>query len=190
MTLDVNAVVPGADEAGLGLVTRLLASSTRRAAGNPERDLLASPGEAHRWLTAVADSPNGQALAGLELTARDLPALRRFRESLRDALQAGLARPSEAEPVETGVDLRWDRHGVHYTPRGSGWRRIGAVVSMELLLATASGRVSRLKTCAYAPCGYPFLDASRNQSRLWHDTAKCGNRVNLRASRARRRTGG
>jgi predicted RNA-binding Zn ribbon-like protein len=32
-----------------------------------------------------------------------------------------------------------------------------------------------------------FFDRSRNNSGVWHDVAACGNAINLRASRARRR---
>jgi hypothetical protein len=32
-----------------------------------------------------------------------------------------------------------------------------------------------------------FYDSSKNQARVWHNTAVCGNLINLRASRARRR---
>ena len=34
-----------------------------------------------------------------------------------------------------------------------------------------------------------FYDESRNSSRVWHDVKVCGNPVNARASRARRRAG-
>jgi len=40
---------------------------------------------------------------------------------------------------------------------------------------------------AGSPCSVIFYDSSKNQARVWHNTAVCGNLINLRASRARRR---
>ena len=50
-----------------------------------------------------------------------------------------------------------------------------------------AGTWPRLKTCAYRPCGACFYDSSPNRARVWHDTKMCGNIINLRASRARKR---
>jgi CGNR zinc finger len=181
--------VAGADGAGLGLVARLLATATRQGSGVDGRDRLAAPSTARDWLASVATAPGGAALADIALTGRDLVPLRRLRESLRDVLAAGPGGPggsATVEPVASVVALRWDGATVTALPRGAGWRRVAAAVSVELLLADAAGALGRLRTCAHEPYGYPFLDDSRNRSRRWHDAAACGNRVNLRASRARR----
>jgi predicted RNA-binding Zn ribbon-like protein len=77
---------------------------------------------------------------------------------------------------------------VGYEPLESGWRALRALTSAEGLVAQASGTWSRLKTCAYPPCGLCFYDTSPNRSRVWHDTAMCGNITNLRASRSRRQS--
>ncbi|NUR09393.1 MAG: CGNR zinc finger domain-containing protein, partial [Nocardioidaceae bacterium] len=54
-------------------------------------------------------------------------------------------------------------------------------------LAQADGSWPRLKTCRGRGCPCAFYDASRNNSRVWHDVHTCGNVANLRASRTRRR---
>jgi predicted RNA-binding Zn ribbon-like protein len=45
----------------------------------------------------------------------------------------------------------------------------------------------RMKLCGNGRCAVAFFDRSRNNSGVWHDVAACGNAINLRASRARRR---
>jgi predicted RNA-binding Zn ribbon-like protein len=56
-------------------------------------------------------------------------------------------------------------------------------------LAQADGRWRRLKICRNDSCGRAFFDTSKNHSGAWCDLGKCGNRLNARASRARRRLG-
>ncbi|MEU5382050.1 CGNR zinc finger domain-containing protein [Streptomyces sp. NPDC001588] len=175
-----NMTVPDAEDAGLTVTVALLLTALRAGDGDPDSDRLANLAAAQQWAARLD-------MEGLELTARDLTPLRRFRESLRDARLAGQSEQLSVAAVESSVNLSWTPDGVQVMPRGLGWRRIAAAVSVELLKAEAAGVLSRLKTCAHQPCGYPFIDASRNRSRAWHDTAKCGNIVNLRASRARRK---
>jgi hypothetical protein len=152
----------------------------------------------------------------LSLQSRDLAPLRRLREQLRRSLRANAAhvdqalsldpsrpdpartdetRTDETVPDETGPDdaansdirLTLDANGqVEYQSLAAGWRGVAALISIELLLAQAAGSRGRLKTCAAPACGACFHDGSPNQARVWHDTKKCGNGPNLRASRARR----
>jgi predicted RNA-binding Zn ribbon-like protein len=56
-------------------------------------------------------------------------------------------------------------------------------------LAQADGSWRRLKICRNDACGRAFFDTSKNHSGAWCDLGKCGNRLNARASRARRRLG-
>ncbi|MFB9444749.1 CGNR zinc finger domain-containing protein [Dactylosporangium vinaceum] len=59
---------------------------------------------------------------------------------------------------------------------------------LEALLASHVGILGRLKVCTNPSCGAAFYDLSRNSTRVWHDMKTCGNTMNLRASRARRRS--
>ena len=54
-------------------------------------------------------------------------------------------------------------------------------------LAQVDGSWRRLKICRNDACGRAFFDTSKNHSGAWCDLGKCGNRLNARASRARRR---
>jgi predicted RNA-binding Zn ribbon-like protein len=63
------------------------------------------------------------------------------------------------------------------------WRLAHAAA--ELL---TSGDVGRLRECEGHPCGWLFLDRSRNRSRRWCASADCGNRARVRRHLDRRRT--
>jgi predicted RNA-binding Zn ribbon-like protein len=49
------------------------------------------------------------------------------------------------------------------------------------------GTRRRLKTCRNPRCRVAFYDRSRNASGVWHSVRICGNAINLRAHRERRR---
>jgi predicted RNA-binding Zn ribbon-like protein len=59
-----------------------------------------------------------------------------------------------------------------------------ARAAAELL---TSGQVVRLRECAGDPCGWLFLDLSKNGSRRWCDMADCGNRAKARRYRERKK---
>jgi predicted RNA-binding Zn ribbon-like protein len=181
-----------ADDEALALLVSFLNTALRDHAGDPELDTLADIHAARRWagpaLTARAQR-GGVELGDAFLAEQDLEPLRALRESLRDSLDANRTAPVEPPSrVTGGVVVIWSTDGgLVARPTGAGWRAIAGVLTVDLLLAQATDRLRKLKTCAYEPCGYPFVDHSPNLSRSWHDTAKCGNAVNLRAARARRR---
>jgi predicted RNA-binding Zn ribbon-like protein len=47
--------------------------------------------------------------------------------------------------------------------------------------------LARVRECAGDPCGWLFLDVSKNGSRRWCDMADCGNRAKARRYRARQK---
>jgi hypothetical protein len=184
---------------GLRFVQDLV--NTSLAAPSSRPDLLAGLGTARAWLTQSLGE--WSAVAGwpapvIDLDESDLPALRDHRELLRESLRAapgtpgvpdvpGTA-PGPSREITAKVLLSVTADGsVRYEPLESGWRAIRALTSAEILLAQAAGTWPRLKTCAYRPCGACFYDSSPNRARVWHDTKLCGNIINLRASRARKR---
>jgi predicted RNA-binding Zn ribbon-like protein len=71
----------------------------------------------------------------------------------------------------------------------------GALGLVQDLLNTAqalyegqhAGTGHRLKTCRNPRCRVAFYDRSRNASGVWHSVRVCGNAINLRAHRERRR---
>jgi predicted RNA-binding Zn ribbon-like protein len=58
------------------------------------------------------------------------------------------------------------------------------VAAAELL---ASGDLTRLRQCGNDPCGWLFLDRSRNGTRRWCSSQDCGNASRVRRFRARPR---
>jgi predicted RNA-binding Zn ribbon-like protein len=176
-------------EPGLRFVEAFLSTSTADGDGDKDRDRLTSVAEAQRWLDSALRElrPVSRLTGSIRLGRGDLDPLRTFRETLRAALRAdGSQPPDRFADYTSTVDIRWDPiAGVRYRPGVDGWQAVVALISVELLRAEAAGTLHRLKTCAYAPCGFPFIDQSPNTSRMWHDTKRCGNVMNLRAARAR-----
>ena len=72
-------------------------------------------------------------------------------------------------------------------PAGSPGEWLESAVWAQVLLAQADGTWPRLKLCRREACGSAFYDLSRNNSGVWHDVRTCGNVVNLRASRLRKK---
>jgi predicted RNA-binding Zn ribbon-like protein len=181
---------------GLRLVQSLVNTSLSGQEGEPERDHLADATTADAWLrAALADwsSATGRAEPTLSLRRADLAPLRQLRARLRESLRANAAHVERDEPQaatlpDFDVRLTLNPDGtVGHRPLGTGWQGVAGLVATELLLAGATGTLTRLKTCAAPHCGACFYDASPNRSRAWHDTKVCGNVPNLRASRARRK---
>ena len=77
--------------------------------------------------------------------------------------------------------------GLSLEPGGHGFSQFAAEICTQVFLAQQAGTWKRLKLCHNPPCASAFYDRSKNNSGVWHDVRMCGNAVNLRASRARRR---
>jgi predicted RNA-binding Zn ribbon-like protein len=160
-----------------------------RSAGRPaEPDLLARPASANRWLRTL-EWP-----ATPRLTADDLTPLRELREALQAQLEAGWDTSETAhQPVLAPhlEKLRWrvtlQDGQLALSAEGGGWRQVAGTLLADILGAQQHELWPRLKACRNPVCSVIFYDSSKNQSRVWHNTLDCGNLVNLRASRARRR---
>ncbi|MFE9132272.1 CGNR zinc finger domain-containing protein [Streptomyces sp. NPDC007148] len=160
-------------------------------AGKPRRnDLLADPGSAQIWLDQALKEwslATGKPLAGVQLDPHDQEELRTFRDDLRRA--AGLGHDDALPPLHTAsIAMQLGGDGeVRPEPRGTGWRRVAALVLIEVFQAQRAGTWQRLKLCRNDRCGTVFFDRSRNNSGVWHSVKVCGNAANLRAYRARQR---
>jgi predicted RNA-binding Zn ribbon-like protein len=172
------------------LLEALLRTSTVHRSGSPA-DELGTLESATSWLGRALPRSK-QTGPAVHLRRADLEPLRALRETLRQTLRAD--RPS-AQPdtdtdttaFEASVQLRWSRaSGLDAQPLKTGWEAVASLITVELVIADANGTLRRIKTCARGECGYPFIDHSRNVSRMWHDADTCGNIINLRASRARK----
>jgi len=173
---------------GLRLVQELL-NTIPDGAGRP--DLLADPDTATAWaiqaLNVVERDPGDDALSDSETRALGL---------LRDAVRRSLVARDEhdADPVRAGRPAALLAHlgddgTVEIVPRDAGVGSLRAWILLELYAAQLTGGWARLKVCRNPECRIAFYDRSRNTSAVWHDVKGCGNQANLRASRARRRTG-
>ena len=160
-----------------------------RSAGLPVKpDLLASPASANRWLRTL-EWPRTP-----RLTADDLTPLRGLREALQAQLEAGpavLATAHQPDLAHHLDQLRWKmtvKDGqLALSADGAGWHQIAGTLISDILVAQQHELWPRLKACRNPVCSVIFYDSSKNQARVWHNTAVCGNLINLRASRARRR---
>ncbi|HYZ55000.1 MAG TPA: CGNR zinc finger domain-containing protein [Streptosporangiaceae bacterium] len=167
-------------------------------AGRPRQpDLLGNVEDARTWLDqALANwsRETRQPAPEIALAAEDLQALRDFRDDLRGHLH----RPSPGTPprpdgpaaslMAVPASLRLDEHGrIHADPRGTGWRRVASLALIEAYTAQCTDTLRRLKTCRNIRCSVAFYDRSRNNNGVWHDVRICGNAVNLRNYRARKR---
>ncbi|MFE0515244.1 CGNR zinc finger domain-containing protein [Streptomyces sp. NPDC058964] len=172
---------------GLALVQDLL--NTIGVGGPRYPDLLQEVRPAQQWLDAAleqwAESTGAGRLPDIALSGRDLPRLR----AVRDRLHAGLCRHEPSGPEPSGsIRLTMSADGrIEAHPEGRGVRWITSALLAEMYEAQRKDVWRRLKICRYEKCAVAFYDRSRNNSGVWHDVRICGNTVNLRASRARRR---
>jgi predicted RNA-binding Zn ribbon-like protein len=170
------------------LLEALLRTSTAHRSGTPE-DKLSTLESATDWLDRALPRTE-QTGPAIRLRRADLEPLRALRETLRQTLRADRSSAqtdTDATEFDASVQLRWSRaSGLVTQPLKTGWEAVASLITVELVLANANGTLRRIKTCARDVCGYPFIDHSRNVSRMWHDADTCGNIINLRASRARK----
>jgi predicted RNA-binding Zn ribbon-like protein len=163
--------------------------NTREAGLPVEPDLLARPGSANRWLRTF-EWPSTP-----RLTAEDLTHLREFRQSLQAHLAVGHnSSPASKSDLALQLDeLRWKmtfKDGqLTLSAVGEGWCQVAGALLGDIFVAQQHDLWPRLKACRNRICSVIFYDSSKNQSRVWCNTQTCGNRINLHASRARRRQG-
>jgi hypothetical protein len=154
-------------------------------------DLLADLESAQRWLDDSLE--NWSVRTGVRqnpviLSEHDLGKLRDLRADLNALVRSthqghgGPLFPSASLAARVGPDGE-----VLLQPRGEGSRRVGAIMLIESFTAQRADSWRRLKVCRKDRCAVPFYDHSRNNSGVRHDARECGNAVNLRASRARKR---
>ena len=180
--------------AGLALVQDLLNTAP---AGPGAIDLLDRRETALTWWEEARTSwevATRRTPGELVLTKTDLDGLRTFRDALRRVVTGNNSgdddtadRGAWSLPQATVLLRLGDDGQVRVEPRDTGWRAIAAAALIEVMEAQRVDTWRRLKTCRETLCRAAFYDRSRNNSRVWHDVHTCGNAVNLRAYRARRR---
>ncbi|WP_132427108.1 CGNR zinc finger domain-containing protein [Pseudonocardia endophytica] len=175
-------------DGGLALVQDLMNTIP---AGRPRQpDLLSSLEQAQPWLDAAcADwaEATGRPAPHVALDQRGLDELQALRSDLR-SVAAGPDQAGGPELRTAPIALSLGADGtVALAPRGQEWRTAVSWILIEVLEAQRADTWRRLKTCRNERCAVAFYDRSRNNSGAWHNVRICGNAVNLRASRARRK---
>lgn len=154
-------------------------------------ETLVSADDLRDWL-AAADLPTPDTA-----TEREMDDVRVLREAIHSAASAlidgsalaqsdldtinGFAAAATPVPFLDGTR----RRGVH-TPRGVLPAAL-SLIARDAIDLLADGDDGRLRRCEGPHCSLLFHDDSRPGTRRWCSTARCGNRVNTRAARARRR---
>jgi predicted RNA-binding Zn ribbon-like protein len=178
-----------------GSLQRVQSFLNTRGTGLPaEPDLLVSAASANRWLRTLQWPGTPRLPAMPRLTADDLTPLRELRGALQAQLEAGRDAPQTAPQPDLAhylEQLRWTmtlKEGqLALSAEGPGWRQVAGTLLSDILAAQQHELWPRLKACRNPLCSVVFYDNSKNQARVWHNTSVCGNLINLRASRARRR---
>lgn len=149
-----------------------------RAVDGPPHDHLADPAEARAYLvdhavTAPEGMPDPASIARLA----------RLRDLVRGLAGEGAPAdpPAVVEDLAAGVTYRLA--GGAMAPSRAGWA--GFVDRLLPAALELGADPATLRLCGNPRCRYAFLDRSRNRSRVWCESAVCGNRV--RVGRHRRR---
>jgi predicted RNA-binding Zn ribbon-like protein len=173
----------------------LLAAARARPADEAEalRRIIALREAVYRIFSAVAHRrpPDSDDLETLNAELADaLPHLRLAAapaESDGETPNGGA--PDKAVASEQGVLQRftWRWSGVEGHLTSFLWPVARAATAL-----LTSPELVRVRECAGDPCGWVFLDLSKNASRRWCDMADCGNRAKARRYRERKKqeTGG
>jgi predicted RNA-binding Zn ribbon-like protein len=175
------------DDQGTRLVAEAGSDPDREAAAL--RRIIALRESVYHALSAVAHRrpPEMSDLRAIERESREASAHLRLVLTPDAALMGGgtdaVDRPGAAREEATGLPrFEWSWVGVEDELTGFLWPVARATT--ELL---TSKQLAQLRECAGDPCGWLFLDLSKNVSRRWCDMADCGNRAKARRYRARKK---
>jgi predicted RNA-binding Zn ribbon-like protein len=179
--------VPVTAPGGLALVQGIL---NTRSTASGSTDLLDDVAPAQAWLTdglAEWAERTGSVAAPMRVSAPELLDLRALRDRVRryvDGDRTGTA-------IDVPISIVAEPDGTLRTqPTGTGMAWLESALWGAVLMAQDRDTLRRLKLCRNSYCGSAFYDRSKNNSGVWHDVRTCGNLVNLRASRARKRGAG
>jgi predicted RNA-binding Zn ribbon-like protein len=85
--------------------------------------------------------------------------------------------------------MEWAGSGVRVVSDGEGVRGGLTEIALAMQRAVAAGIWWRLKICSSDECEWSYYDKSKNKSRNWCEYG-CGNKLKMRAYRARQKAGG
>jgi predicted RNA-binding Zn ribbon-like protein len=152
-------------------------------------DPLGSDDSLEDWCTQTGLCPHADPAS--------LDELRRFREALRDVLEANAGEGEAAErwralepyAARAGYGMYITSAGVPaLRPQGSGADGAIAAILGIAYDAIAQGTWPRLKACRKHSCRWAFYDESKNGSGAWCSMRVCGNRAKAERRRAREKS--
>ncbi|MFI6904626.1 CGNR zinc finger domain-containing protein [Nonomuraea sp. NPDC050394] len=158
-------------------------------------DALGDVEAATAWLAG-----EGLLSGGRPMTARDLSALRRLRDALREMAAANTL---NEQPPRAAVDAFNDVTAPHAAsvrldvwqgsmvatarPREDGPGGVVATLAAAVHEAVLTQTWTRLKSCGNPECRWLFYDQSRNRTARWCSMRACGSIVKARRYRDRQR---
>ena len=150
-------------------------------------------------VAALVDLVERNEVSGVgRLTERDLGQVRELRARLLAVFDAVHLPDRAAELVNDVVAgaravPRLSNHDgrpwhVHYfAPDAAIAEHLAADCGMALARVIADGELDRLRRCEADDCNHILIDLSRNRSKRYCDSRRCGNRVHVAAYRQRQR---
>ena len=151
------------------------------------RETLASPAALEAFF---AEHDLGRVVA----KPADLRRAIEVREALRDVMSANNGEPLNAGAVEAlnraaarakVVAAFDDNASWRVEPTSNGVDQALGRLLAHVFHAMSDGTWSRMKACGAPDCRWAFYDGTKNHSGRWCDMASCGNRMKVRAFRAR-----
>jgi len=187
---------------GARLAARLCLDFANTAGWHASETPVESLADYHKLLVwarrhGVVDDVQAEALAkraerSPDRAARALAGAVDLREAIyrafRDVAHGGAAAPQDLAVLNRFLAEAMSHVGLVATEHGYKWEWEEAVEMEAVLWPIAraaadlltSPLLSRVRECAGHPCGWLFLDESRNRSRRWCDMSDCGNRAKAR----------
>jgi hypothetical protein len=152
-------------------------------------DLLGEITDAQRWLDAQTKewcASHRVENPLIQLQPRALGQLKQLRATVRALIDPDTAPGPAALTAPLIVTVA--SGGGHLSPTATGIAWVRAAIVIECYEAEGCDQLRRLKLCRNPGCRVAFYDRSKNNSRAWHNVSTCGNRANVRAYRARKRS--
>ncbi len=150
----------------------------RATSDGPDHDHLVDPAQARRYLVdhgvpVPPEPPPADALARMA-ALRDL-----VRREAADRAPGAppVIRPGDGEVAAVLGDVAFRLGPDGPVPIRTGWT--GFVDGLLPALLELRRVDARLRVCANPRCRFAFVDRSRNRSRIWCETAVCGNRIRV-----------
>jgi len=157
--------------------------------GDVTTEMIDTPDDLGRWLTARGLLPAGAVVSGDDLlTAHALrDGLRAVMASHHDGATAPAAALRLLESAAAQLSLRVAFPGgqPHLVSVGEDVRQALGAILVAMEETAADGTWPRLKLCRASTCQLAFHDTSKNQSRQWCSMQVCGNRHKTKAYRER-----